>query len=338
MRRAAQLLIAVLAPVSFAQAAPRVDVGDLEALQQADQRVADIGWRLLASSVDLCPMRSDALGITLHNLAQYAPEVRRTAQQAFAFSGGLPSVLSVAKNSPAAMAGVKPNDILVRIGSNSLSAIGPTPPAPAAAASYAAIDRAMRLLEELPGGQGVELALLRGGEELTVMLRPQTICRSRIELAPSNAGNANANGEVAQISSRLAVLLAKDDELALVLGHEVAHNQLGHPGRIASEKLMSGLLPGLGPKGKQLRDMERSADRFGLLMAARAGFDYRIAPSFWERFTRRSGLGSIWATTHPNAKNRREHLATVVTEIDQGKCAPSPIDPGRGGSPARLPD
>ncbi len=300
---------------------------ELKALRQADQRVTDIGWRLLAASTDLCPKHSYALGIALHNLPQYAPEVHDAARQAFAFSGTLPSVLTVAKDSPAARAGIKPDDVLLRIGGTNFAEIADPAPANPGKASYASIDRAMRLLEDLPDEGKVDLTLQRKGAELTLSLRPQVVCRSRIELAPGNSANANANGDVAQISTRLAASLANDDELAFVLAHEIAHNQLGHPEQIAKEKLMSGLLPGLGRKGKQLRDMERAADRFGTLMAARAQFNYKAAPSFWENFTQHSGLGSFWATTHPSARNRRQNLEALLLEIEQSGAAPTPQDP-----------
>lgn len=319
-------------------AAPSAAAAELQALQQADQRVADVGWKLLANNTRLCPKRSNALGITLHNLPQYQPEVRDAAREAFGFSGDLPSVLSVAEGSPAARAGVKPNDALVRIDNVDLAQAAPQGPADGKAASYASIDRAMRLLEALPDGQQAKLTVLRAGKELSFTALPQAVCRSRIELAPGGAINANANGDVAQISGGLAAMLVSNDELALVLGHEIAHNQLGHPQRIANEKLMSGLLPGLGRKGRELRDMERTADRFGMLMAANAGFNYRIAPSFWEHFTQRSGLGSIWATTHPNARNRRQNLEAVIAEIDEGKPSPEGLANPNPNETGRRPE
>lgn len=300
--------------------ADQTGVRELLALQETDQRVADIGWRLAASGGDLCRQQSAALGLTLHDAAQYTGTVRAAAQQAFGFSGSYPSVLAVAKGSPAALAGVRPNDVLLAVGGDEF---GGSLPASASStpreARYDPVDRAMRAVEEVPAGLAVHLSLLRKDQQISIFVLPRTVCRSRVELAPGPAVQANANGMVAQISGGMAAWAASDDELALVIGHEMAHNLLGHQDRITQGKLTKGLLRGYGRRGRELREMERAADRLGTQLAARAGFDYRIAPQFWERLARRSGLGAIWATTHPSAANRREHLEAVVREIDQGQ-------------------
>lgn len=303
-----------------AQTSPaQTTVAELLALQQADQRVADIAWRLAAGGGELCRQQSAGLGLTLHDAAQYSGEVRAAAQQAFGFSGSSPSVLAVAKGSPAALAGVRLNDVLLAVGGVEIGGTLPDPASSTARmARYDPVDRAMRALEDLPAGLAVHVSLLRKKQNLSIFILPRTVCRSRVELAPGPAVQANANGLVAQVSGGMVEWAASDDELALVIGHEMAHNLLGHQDRITQGKLTKGLLRGYGRRGRELRDMERAADRLGTQLAARAGYAYRLAPQFWERLSRRAGLGALWATTHPSAANRREHLEAVVREIDQG--------------------
>ncbi|MEN9924101.1 MAG: hypothetical protein RL268_227 [Pseudomonadota bacterium] len=308
------------AQTTAAQTSPaQTTVAELLALQQADQRVADIAWRLAAGGGELCRQQNAALGITLHDAAQYTAEVRAAAQQAFGFSGSSPSVLAVAKGSPAALAGVRPNDVLLAVGGVEIGGTLPDPASSTARmARYDPINHAMRALEDLPAGLAVHVSLLRKKQNLSIFILPRTVCRSRVELAPGPAVQANANGLVAQVSGGMVEWAASDDELALVIGHEMAHNLLGHQDRITQGKLTRGLLRGYGRRGRELRDMERAADRLGTQLAARAGYAYRLAPQFWERLSRRAGLGALWATTHPSAANRREHLEAVVREIDQG--------------------
>lgn len=150
---------------------------------------------------------------------------------------------------------------------------------------------------------------------MAIEVRPSTICRSRVELVPSGQINANSNGNVVQIYGRLALWTRNEDELAIVIAHEMAHNLLGHNRRITEEKIGTGIFASLGSDGRKLRNMEREADRYGLYLMARAGYDYRIAPEFWTRLSSTSGLGAIWATTHPTARDRARLNREVVDEI-----------------------
>lgn len=151
---------------------------------------------------------------------------------------------------------------------------------------------------------------------MEIGIMPQEACPSRVELAPGNSLNSSANGKVAQINGAMAVWVRSDDELALVIGHEVAHNILGHNARIEREHLDKALLLPFGSAGRKLRDMEREADSLGTRLAAQAGYNYRIAPQFWAQVGRASGIGAFWATTHPTPRNRAENVAATVREID----------------------
>jgi predicted Zn-dependent protease len=137
-----------------------------------------------------------------------------------------------------------------------------------------------------------------------------------VELAPGNAINANANGLVAQISGRLVNWVESDDELALVIAHEMAHNLLDHPKRLNEKSALSGLATSLGLAGKAQRQMELEADRVGIVMAAGAGYNYKIAPYFWARLNSNSPLASFLATTHPTTPTRRENAQRVVDELN----------------------
>lgn len=83
----------------------------------------------------------------------------------------------------------------------------------------------------------------------------------------------------------------------------------------------------LGLGSHKLRDMEREADRYGLFLVARAGYDYRAAPDFWRRLSATNVLGGIWATTHPSGVNRATTNSLTVAEIDRQRAAGGNIAP-----------
>lgn len=296
-------------------------IAELRALQSVDQRVADIAWRLLSKAGDLCPVQGAVSGISLHSLNQYTPAARDGARAAFGFYNAYPSVLSTAKASPAEQAGLLPDDAVIAVNEKDLSA----QPAGGAAARYDQVDLAMRALEDLPAGTTAKISIRRQGNPITIELIPAMACKSRVELVPGATINGSANGTVAQISGGLAAWTGNDDELALVIAHEIAHNILGHQAEIKRTGITTGLFAGLGRSGKRLREMERDADRLGTWLAARAGFDYRIAPKFWERLGKQAGLAAALATTHPTPATRRQRLEAVVSEIAKEQA-------GTGGS------
>jgi predicted Zn-dependent protease len=141
--------------------------------------------------------------------------------------------------------------------------------------------------------------------------------RFNVELVPGGKVNAGSDGRLVQIQGALATWSRNDDELALVIAHEMAHNFLGHHEQLDQEDISTGLFSGFGANGRKLRDMEREADRYSIFLVARARYDFHIASTFWRRLAKSSGIGSIWTTSHPNARNRGRNADAAVAEVDE---------------------
>ena len=308
-------LIALATPAASVGSPPKVSDDtqtSLLALQIDDQRVADIAWRVASRNADSCPKHWASIGVSLQHVSQYAPAYRAAAEAAFALDDRYPSILAVAEGSPASAAGLKPNDTVRAVNGADLA---DKSRGQKSTASYDAVSAAMAALEALPDQKPAILSIERGGQRLDVSVTPQSVCRSRVELAPGNAINANANGLVAQISGRLVNWVESDDELALVIAHEMAHNLLDHPKKLNEKSALSGLATSLGLAGKAQRQMELDADRMGIIMAATAGYNYKIGPDFWARLNSNAPLASFLATSHPTTRARRDNAQRVVDEI-----------------------
>jgi metalloendopeptidase OMA1, mitochondrial len=149
---------------------------------------------------------------------------------------------------------------------------------------------------------------------------------------------AMPGGKVA-VYTGIMNLAKTDDELAAIIGHEIAHVAARHGNERMSQSLMiagGGLAVGYAVKdqdpttqeavllaygigatlGAQLpysRLHENEADEIGLLYMARAGYDPRAAITFWEKM-RQVGGGEPpqFLSTHPSHGTRIERLNKMM--------------------------
>jgi predicted Zn-dependent protease len=148
---------------------------------------------------------------------------------------------------------------------------------------------------------------------------------------------AMPGGKIAVYTGLLERLGVTDDELAAILGHEMAHALREHGRERASQQLAQevalGVISaaaGLGPSGTDLarivadvtyglpnsREFEREADRIGVELAARSGFDPRAAISLWQKMSRVGGGGPPeFLSTHPSDESRIRDLQGYVARV-----------------------
>ena len=144
-------------------------------------------------------------------------------------------------------------------------------------------------------------------------------------------------GKIAFYSGILSTLKLSDDEVAVVMGHEVAHALLEHArermakstGTSLGLRLGAALL-GLGNLGdmaaqglanlaslKFSRDDESEADALGLILAARAGYDPRAGVTLWQKMGQASGgkAPPAWLSTHPAGAARIKELEARLPRV-----------------------
>ena len=292
----------------------------LATLTDLDQRVASVAFRLLQENADLCPAVRQSAGWALHSASQYSNELRPLVQSRFGLDGDLPGILSAPPGSAAADAGLREGDLFLAVNGTALNA-GPVRTTPAfegLAANVAVLDRAL-------SGGATRLDIRRGGEPLSITVEPHRACGYEVQLNPSDELNARADGRRLFISTALAGFTQSDDELALILGHELAHHVLRH--RNWSD---------IGGAGRQANDAtavngagdkETQADRVGLFLAARAGYETRIAPAFWRRFGAYNWRVRYPQLRHASAEARARALEQVQVEIDAKRARGGPLLP-----------
>ncbi len=295
-----------------------------QGLRRDDQRVADVAFRLATANVALCSDRAPLSGLVLQDLLAYRPALRPAAEAAFQL-GDRPQVEAVAAGGPAARAGVEPGDMLMSINGAPLTpeatALGPEAPP----ASYAPLAAAYgRLAQALAQGPA-HLGLRRGGRSLSVTLVGRPGCAYQTEVLPGPELNASADGQRVFISTAMVSFADTDARLALVLGHELAHDLLHHHQRLDHAGFARGVLGVFGSTPSSLVLTEKEADYVGLYLAARAGYDISEAPDYWRSFPASVEVTLDW--THPSITERIAALTATRDEIDHKRAAGAPLLP-----------
>jgi predicted Zn-dependent protease len=155
------------------------------------------------------------------------------------------------------------------------------------------------------------------------------------------SGDVNAwcmpGGKMAVYTGLVEKLKVTDDELAAVMGHEIAHALREHGRERASQAMaqsialsIGGALLGLGDSGVQLaqiitdvtfnlpnsREHEIEADRVGVELAARGGYDPRAAITLWQKMGQVGGAGPPqFLSTHPAPQNRQKDLTAYAARV-----------------------
>lgn len=151
-----------------------------------------------------------------------------------------------------------------------------------------------------------------------------------------------AGGKMAIYTGMWEKLKATDDEIAQVMGHEIAHALADHTrermsiamtsavattaAAIAISSRDSGPGAGLALTGAQLaavlaiqlpnsRESESEADQIGIEIAARAGYDPKAAVTLWEKMGKEGGGPPEFLSTHPAPQNRAARLAELGKQV-----------------------
>ncbi len=171
----------------------------------------------------------------------------------------------------------------------------------------------------------------RNGTRLSFNVKPEEIPYVRIDLKQTGKINAYAKFSGIQFTSGMVHFVEDDNELAVIMGHELAHLTYKHLPKSISMAALCGTLGGLtGPfaplttqalYAPYSRETEREADYIGLIYANSAGYNIEKGIGLWKRFALEipKSRSKSFLRSHPASPERILRVKKVVELIKSGK-------------------
>lgn len=245
-------------------------------------------------------------------------------------------VTSVTPGSGAERAGLRVGDRIISVDGRGVAPYdGPIP----------SIDKRLQ-----PGRRtSPALVVLRDSILHAVNIPSDTVCAYDVVVLKSAELNAFADGKNVYVTSQMLRFAADDDELATVLGHEIAHNAMGHNNAMKANATMGAILglvvdvamarQGINTGGQYTnefaklgamvysQDFEREADYVGLYILAGANRPIANSPNLWRRMAQESPTEIKFASSHPTTAERFVRLEQWRAEIQSKLALGAPLRP-----------
>ncbi len=296
-------------------------------------RIMRIGYPILEKNAPLCAETQDGqrfhLGLHI-STATFLSKVADVASSSRI--DATPSIVYVTPNSPAEKAGFKPLDVITHVNDQELNKtnLGKN------------IRQYIELINDDKKSDTVKITVSRNGKAIARSLEKKKTCPYILLTEKSKEVNAFADGNKIYITTAIESLADKDQELALVIGHEMAHNTMEHINKKTANVVLGsladvgiGILTGVQSDlftqvgaGAYTQSFEAEADYYGIYYTARAGYDVSEAPELWRKMATKSPNSiHLEGSTHPSSAKRYLALKASAEEIMEKKKKGQPLTP-----------
>ena len=278
----------------------RQEIMAFDEMDRLQQRLMQVARPILKANAELCPKTRQDIGVMMHTAKTY-PKALRPAAQREVGAQDKPSIRLVTKGSPAAAAGLK-------VGDQFLNAKGEI---------VSPLSKDLQKQFE----QGGNIRVRRGYRDIAITVKSETLCAYTVRLAQTSTINAYADGKNITMTAGMMNFVKNDDELALIIGHELGHNTMGHIRKIVGNIILS------GGATRYTRPFETEADYVGLYYMVRAGYSPEGVENFWRRLAVTNPKYVARDKTHPRYPNRYLSIAATRREIRAKQATGAPLIP-----------
>lgn len=319
------------------------DVEDEERRQQAlylqniwkrQARLADLSWPIRKHGTELCgeDVKYD-FGILTVALSDIPWEYQDVAEDDLDISNR-PKILHVIPDSPAHLAGMKPGDKFIEYANKPVKD------------DKRSIKRLRKQFDASSRtGLPVDFEVSRTGVTHFLTIKPEEVCGYEIVLSPTDEVNAYADGNNIIFTQGMMRFAQDDEELQLVIAHEIAHNSEGHIDKKIGNYLLGALVDVIAlaygfDTQSMFADMstlvfskefEREADYVGMYLLARAGINTSGVGNFWRRIAAEypQSIKGSFLYTHPASAERYTNIDAAHVEIGDKLLKGLPLLPER---------
>ena len=303
----------------------------LDSLLLRQERVYRIAAPLIIKNAVLCRTQArPLLGFTAKNQYSYPPELAVAARQSLGLDERL-QIMQILDGSGAMRAGLKRGDILQTIQDLNI----PTGP-------QAEPETARMLSPILKNLSELTITVIRQNQPITVNVLLTLACAFAIDVGNAQQVNAYADGRRILLTRGLLDSFTTDEDVAVVIAREIAHNVLQHAKQLQQMATLSMVIDNLllfkpdqiaanSSNGIKItpEKMDQEADRLALFMLTRAGYD----PANFSRVLQKlaqnpnSSQALTYSTLHPWTEGRQSVIQATLKEIRQKQAAKKVLVP-----------
>lgn len=282
-----------------------------EELAAQDLRLARIADTMLVGNSRLCRQTMPVTGMILHSADQYGDGAQAL------FANGPLAIAQVVPDSVADQADLRAGDSIAAINGTPVAHLNPQ-------GEDHLRELAFFLLADTAVSEPVALTVVRGEEVLMINFSAPRGCRSLVEILVADGPNARSDGRVIQLQYDFATSLS-DEQMAVVLAHELAHTVLEHRRRKEALGIDNGsILRHVGRNQQVNRRAEVEADRMSAHLLANAGYDPMIVPQFWQTPEGiRAGGGAMPSFVYPSQAARAQIVEREIAMFLPSRREPS---------------
>jgi predicted Zn-dependent protease len=268
-------------------------------MTRLQKRLLRVATPVLKANTELCPKLRRDIGVRTHRLKTY-PKAMRPAAKRELGAKDRPAIIMVTEGSPAQKSGLRIGDEILNKKNKAVSIYDNS------------------LQDSLKNGL---IRIRRGSEIKEIKITADNLCGYKLRLSQTAVINAYADGKHITLTSGMMNFVKSDDELALIIGHEMGHNTMGHIRKIIGNIILT------GGATRYTRPFESEADYVGMYYMVRAGYSPAGVEDVWRRLALTNPKSVARAKTHPTYPNRYLRLAAARKEIESKQAAGEPLVP-----------
>jgi len=304
----------------------------LKSLINAQKELSNIAYPIQKHGVDLCGDKvAGFLGAFVFTKDAFSKELQGASSRLYK-NDYVAKIIVVIPDSPADRAGFQVGDSVLEVAGSLIQGN-----------KNGIANMYKEFRKEVVLNNKVVFKLEREGEKVFAEVEPEMACDYPAIVTLGDSINAFADGKQIMITKGMMRFIETDDELALVVGHELAHNTMKHIPKKMRNYWLGAIFDILaagygvdtqGMFGKMSsnaysEEFEAEADYAGLYFVARAGFDISEAPTFWRRMSAEhpSSTQDFYGATHPSNPERFIALENTAQEIIEKQESNQPLEP-----------